>query len=120
METNGKLKKSKSPSFPQMKPNWVYWVGGGGMHMFVSPLLLFFFLFQDNNKTWKRDKRRTNCDPTKSAERLIFTPRGCSFKRIVVCLIVYQTFPCFSIQKTEKVGVEKKEKKEVELNVVFM
>jgi hypothetical protein len=39
--------------------------------MFVSPLLLFSF-FSKTIKYGRGGGRRTNCDPTKSAERLIF------------------------------------------------
>lgn len=81
----------------------------------------FFFFFQDN-KIWKRRRKTYKLWPHKiCGEAYFLTPRGCSFKRIVVCLIVYQTFPCSSIHQTEKVGggEVKKKKKKVELNVVL-
>jgi hypothetical protein len=115
-----------------MKPNWVYWVGGAVkgeavsevcMQMFVSPFFFFFPLLFQDNKTSKRRKTYKIVTPQHLWRGgLFFTPRGCSSERIVVALIVYQTFSVlFNPTNGERGGGGGREKKKkVELNLVLM
>jgi hypothetical protein len=89
--------------------------GFGGMHANVCFSFFFFFpplLFQDN-KTSKRRKTYKIVTPQHLWRGgLFFTPRGCSSERIVVALIVYQTFSVlFNPTNGERGGGGGREKK---------